>query len=362
VGPVTTSLEDSAPDDGRFAADSTTWGKFSGLRSGKFVAGLVIVGFFVVVAIVGPVVVRTSPSAEFAAVLQPPSGSHWLGTTQQGQDIFAEMVYGTRISVLVGFVAAAVATFLGVVIGVTSGFLGGLYDEFLSVIMNVFLVIPALPLVIVLAGYLPSRGWFPIAIVIAVTGWAFGARVLRAQTLSLAKRDFIQATRATGESTVRIVFSEILPNLVPIVAAGFLTTVIFAIITQASLAFLGLATVSQWSWGSILYWAQTNGAFEEGAWWWYVPPGLAIALLGTGLTLLNFGIDEFVNPRLRTGGIRTREPSAKRRKGVRQPSGSTLAYSPQQGGSTMATGTEVGQGAGAGPSERGGSGDGGGQQ
>lgn len=307
----------SATGDGTFSVGgSTRWERSSGLRSGKFVAGLVIVVFFAVVAIIGPVVVRTNPSRMFPAVLQPPSGKHWFGTTQEGQDIFAEMVDGTRISMLVGFVSAAAATFLSVVIGVMSGFLGGLYDEILSVLMNVFLVIPALPLVIVLAGYLPSRGWFPIAIVIAVTGWAFGARVLRVQTLSLARRDFIRAVKATGESTVRIVFSEILPNLVPIVAAGFLSTVIFAVITQAALAFLGLATVSQWSWGSILYWAQTNGAFEEGAWWWYVPPGLAIALLGTGLTLLNFGIDEFVNPRLRTEGMRTKVSSAKRPAGV----------------------------------------------
>ncbi len=147
---------------------------YSGLRSGKFVSGLVIVGAFVLVAIIGPIVVKTDPSAMFSAVLQPPSSQHWLGTTQEGQDVFAEMVDGTRTSLLVGFVAAGLATLLSVVIGITAGFVGGLYDDVLGVVTNIFLVIPALPLVIVLAGYLPSKGWFPIALVIAVTGWAFG--------------------------------------------------------------------------------------------------------------------------------------------------------------------------------------------
>ena len=328
------SLEDSAPRDDRLPrAGSTRWRMYSGLRSGKFVSGLVIVGAFVLVAIIGPIVVKTDPSAMFSAVLQPPSSQHWLGTTQEGQDVFAEMVDGTRTSLLVGFVAAGLATLLSVVIGITAGFVGGLYDDVLGVVTNIFLVIPALPLVIVLAGYLPSKGWFPIALVIAVTGWAFGARVLRAQTLSFTKRDFIQASRATGERRARIVFSEILPGMVPIVAAGFLTTVIFAVITQASLAFLGLATVSEWSWGSILYWAQTNGAFQEGAWWWYVPPGLAIALLGTGLTLLNFGIDEFVNPRLRVQGV-PRSSSAKRRSRLHRVAGTTSSRLPDRAAST----------------------------
>jgi peptide/nickel transport system permease protein len=319
-------LEDSPRGGDGPAQAASRWERFSGLWSGKFLAGLAIVGVFVVVGIVGPLVVKTSPSALGPAVLQPPSFEHWLGTTQEGQDVLAQMVYGTQTSLLVGFVAAGLATLLSVVIGVTAGFMGSLCDEVLSVLTNIFLVIPALPLVIVLAGYLPSKGWFSIAIVIAVTGWAFGARVLRAQTLSLAKRDFIQASRANGERTARIVFSEILPSLVPIVAAGFLNTVIFAVITQASLAFLGLASVSQWSWGSILYWAQANSAFEDGAWWWYVPPGLAIALLGMGLTLLNFSIDEFVNPRLRTRGMRGSRSPARRRTGGRRAATASLSY------------------------------------
>jgi peptide/nickel transport system permease protein len=281
-------------------------GALRGLRSAKIVAGLAIVAIFVFVAVFGPMVERTNPSALTPAVLQPPSTAHWLGTTQTGQDVFAQLIDGTRTSVLVGFVSAAIATFLALLVGLAAGYLGGVVDEALSALANIFLVIPGLPLIIVLAGYLPNKGSLSVAVVIAVTGWAWGARVLRAQTLSIAKRDFVQAAKATGERPLRIIFSEILPNELAIVAASFLGTVIYAILAQASLAFLGLSDVSQWSWGTILYWAENNQALLVGAWWWFIPPGLAIAFMGMGLTLVNFGIDEFVNPRLRAAGIGTK--------------------------------------------------------
>ncbi len=283
-----------------------TGGLRRGLRSGKVKAGLIIIGVFALVAIFGPIIDRTNPSALSAAVLQPPSTQHWLGTTQTGQDVLAQLINGTRTSMLVGFVAATIATFLSLSMGLTAGYLGGAPDEVLSVLANMFLVIPALPLVIVIAGYLPSKGPVSVTLVIAATGWAWGARVLRAQTLSLRRRDFVQAARATGQRPLRIIFSEILPNQLAIVAALFLGTFIYAILTEASLAFLGLGDVSSWSWGTILYWAQGSQALEIGAWWWFVPPGLAIALVGMGLSLVNFGIDEFVNPRLRTAGVGTK--------------------------------------------------------
>ncbi|HLI01593.1 MAG TPA: ABC transporter permease [Acidimicrobiales bacterium] len=294
-------------------------GMWRGLRSPKIVVGLVIVAIFVLVAIFGPLFVSQNPSAMTTAVLAPPSGHHLLGTTQTGQDIFAQLIIGTRVSMLVGFISAIIATFLALLIGLAAGYLGGVADEVLSALANIFLVIPGLPLVIVLAGYLPSKGSLSVAVVIAVTGWAWGSRVLRAQTLSIARRDFIQAARASGERPLRIIFAEILPNQLAIVAAGFLGTVIYAILTQASLAFLGLSDVSTWSWGTILYWAENNQALEIGAWWWFVPPGLAIAVIGTGLTLVNFGIDEFVNPRLRVAGIGTKAWGKAMRKNALRP-------------------------------------------
>lgn len=274
-------------------------GSISALRSIKIRLGLGIIGFFVLLAIFGPLLTHYDPQAFSADVLQPPSLTHLMGTTQTGQDIFAQVVVGTRITLLVGFAVGALATLLSVVIGLTAGYFGGVVDEILSLLINIFLVIPALPLTIVLAGYIPVRGPLPVAIVISLTGWAWGARVLRAQTLSLRKREFVEAARASGESTFRLIFAEILPNELAIVASGLIFTIIYAIFSEIGLEFLGLSDVTVTSWGNILFWATNNQALLLGAWWWIVPPGLCIAILGAGLAFMNGGIDELTNPRLR---------------------------------------------------------------
>ena len=274
------------------------------LRSLRMRIGLGIFAVFALVAIFGPLIVHTDPQAMSSAALQPPSAAHLLGTTQTGQDVLSQLVNGARTSLTVGFVAGFIATALSVIFGVTSGYLGGAVDEGISMVSNIFLVIPALPLLIVLASYLTAKGPLTIGLVISVTGWAWGARVMRAQTLSMRKRDFVEAARASGESSIRIIFAEILPNELAIVASSFIGTVIYAIITEASLAFLGLSDVTMTSWGTMLYWAENNNALLVGAWWWFVPPGLCIALVGAGLALVNFGIDEVTNPRLRSSGSR----------------------------------------------------------
>jgi peptide/nickel transport system permease protein len=265
----------------------------------KVVAGCIILGVFVILAVAGPYLAPYNPSAQTGADLASPSAAHWLGTTQTGQDVFSQLLAGARVTLLVGFTAGAIATVLAVLVGVTAGFAGGLADELLSLLSNVFLVIPALPLVIVLAGYLKNAGAVAVAAVISVTGWAFGARILRAQTLSLREREFVIAARARGERLWRLVLFEILPNERAIIVSGFLLTSVFAVLTQASLAFLGVGSISSWSWGTMLYWAQNAEAFTIGAWWWYVPPGLCIGLFGMSLGLLNFAIDESLNPKLR---------------------------------------------------------------
>jgi peptide/nickel transport system permease protein len=290
------------------------------LRNRKALAGFAIIGFFAVLAVIGPWIAPYDPSAYSADILQAPSTRHWLGTTHLGQDVLSQIVVGTRGVLVVGLTAGVVATFIGVVVGVTAGFVGGAGDETLSALSNIFLVIPQLPLIVIIAGQLPSAGGLTVALVIAATGWAWGARVLRAQTLSLRRRDFVEAARANGESTWRIVFAEILPNLTAIIAAGFVGTVIFAVLSQVTLAFIGITSVSEWNWGTILFWAQNNLALQRGAWWWFVPAGLCIALLGTALTLVNFGIDEFVNPRLRSTGLHAR---SLRRRGIRPRIGFT---------------------------------------
>ncbi|WP_345803414.1 ABC transporter permease [Microbacterium sp. AZCO] len=294
--------------------------RFLFLRNGKAITGLVILGFFVLLAIIGPWIAPYDPSASSADLLQPPSWDHWLGTDHLGRDILSQIIVGTRNVLVVSFVAAFAATFIGAVVGITAGYLGGAGDETLSALSNVFLVIPQLPLIIIVAGQLPTTGGLIVALVIGVTGWAWGARVLRAQTLSLRRRDFVEAARASGERTWRLVFVEILPNLTAILAAGFIGTVTFAVLSLITLSFIGILPVSEWNWGTILFWAQNNLALQRGAWWWFVPAGLCIALLGMALTFINFGIDEFVNPRLRSSGANAK---ALKRRGIRPRVGFT---------------------------------------
>lgn len=274
--------------------------------SGKVRVGLGIVILFVLVALVGPLTAQYSPQATSFDMLQAPSATHWMGTTQTGQDVYSQFVNGARVSLLVGLVAGVVSQVFSVIIGLLGGYLRGVADDLLYILTAVFLVIPGMPLLIVLTGYLPSRGLFAIAVVIAITSWAGSARVIRAQTMSLRNREFVEAARASGESNLRIMFFEILPNMLPLVASGFLFSVIGGILAEAGLSFLGLGSLTTVSWGSMLYFAQSGQALLSGAWWWYVPPGLAIAVIGAGLALINFGIDEYANPRLRTGKSRGR--------------------------------------------------------
>lgn len=276
--------------------------RFRFLTGGKTVTGLAVIVFFVLIAIIGEWIAPYDPSARSNDLMESPSGRHWFGTTHLGQDIFSQVVVGTRSVMLVGLTAGIVATILAVIVGVTSGYLGGTAGEGLSALSNVFLVIPALPLIIIIGSAVPTGGDYLVAVIIGFTSWAWGARVLRAQTLSLRGREYIEAARATGESTWRIIFFEILPNLTAVIASSFVGTVIFAVMSEITLAFVGVSGLSNWNWGTILFWAQSQQALAQGAWWWFVPAGLAIAILGTALSLLNFGIDEFVSPRLRGSG------------------------------------------------------------
>lgn len=269
------------------------------LRSRKIRFGLAVLGAFALIALMGPLLIHTNPMAFSSDQLQPPSAAHWLGTTQTGQDVFTQVVLGTRATLLVGFATGALATLLSVLVGLMAGYFGGVVDESLSLLTNVFLVMPALPLAIVLAGYVTVRGPISVALVITFTGWAWGARVLRAQTLSMRRREFVEAARTTGERWYRILFWEILPNEIAIVASSLIFTIIFAILAEIGLEFLGLSDVTLDSWGNMLYWAANSNALLVGAWWWFLPPGLCIALLGAGLAFINFGIDEITNPRLR---------------------------------------------------------------
>ena len=289
----------AAPPDGAQApAAAATGAVRHALRSGRLRAGLVIVGFFILVGVFGPLFIG---NANLVGTDQSvgPSAAHWFGTTNVGQDVFKQVVAGTRPTLEIGAAAGLVATAISVLIGIGGGYAGGWVDELLALISNVALVIPTLPLVIVVAAFVKNNGLLPTVFVIAFTSWAASARILRGQTLSLRNRDYVLAAKALGEPGWRIVLVEILPNTLPIIVSQFIFSMIFAILGQAGLAFLGLQSPDLLTWGNILYFAQNAQALGSGDWWWFAPPGLCIAVLGAGLALINFGLDELLNPRLR---------------------------------------------------------------
>jgi peptide/nickel transport system permease protein len=265
----------------------------------KASVGLLIVGFFVLLAIFGPILLPQDPHTFTQDVLQPPSATHWFGTTSFGEDVFVQTVVGARFSVFMGLGIGLVTTIVSVLVGLTSGYFLGWVDEILSLFSNVFLVLPTLPLAILLAAFLPNKGPLAIGFILTITGWSWGARVLRSQTLSLRSRDCVEAALASGESTWRIIFYEILPNQISIVAAQFFGTVIYVILAETALEYLGLGDINAATWGNMLYSASNGAALLLGAWWWFLPPGLCIAVVGAALTFVNFGIDEIANPRLR---------------------------------------------------------------
>jgi peptide/nickel transport system permease protein len=275
----------------------------------KAKAGAILLGLFVLAAIIGPFVAPYDPSFQNpnpALALHAPGAAHLLGTTQAGEDVLSQLLTGIRLTLELGLVVGVIATILSVLVGVTAAYLGGFWDELLSLLSNVFLVIPALPLLIILLGYLPRTGQTATILVLAGLGWPWGARVIRAQTLAIRGRDFVAAARETGESGWRIIAFEIVPNEVSLIAANFVNTVLYAISASVALAFIGLTNTSIWSLGTILYWAQSQQALSLGAWWWFVAPGVTVALIGTSLVLLNTGIDELGNPRLRDANRRAK--------------------------------------------------------
>ena len=271
------------------------------LRNPKSRTGLVIIAAIVIVALIAPLISVADPNAfSLLDAHQSPSWNHLFGTTDQGSDIFSQVVVGARRSLLLGAAAGALAIGIAAVLGITAAYMGGLVDEVVNFLTNVFLTIPPIPLLVVISAYLKSRGTWTMVVVLAAVLWAFEARILRAQALTLKNRDFIQAAKVAGESTPRIVFGELMPNMISRLAAGFVLIFYIALLTDAGLEFLGLGDASQTSWGATLYWAQTNSTVLQGEWWPFFFPGMALALTVFGLVLVLAGIDEVSNPRLRS--------------------------------------------------------------
>jgi ABC-type dipeptide/oligopeptide/nickel transport system permease subunit len=267
--------------------------------------GVVLFSVIAVAAVLAPVLAHYAPLDMIGPLGSAPSGSHPFGTNDQGQDIFSQTLYGARFSLAVGLGVGVAITVLATVVGMTAAYVGRWPDDFLSTIMNIFLVIPQLPLLVVIAVYVPFKGNNPNAaaltmiIVITITGWAWGARVIRAQTLTLRNRDFVQAAVVAGEPQRRIIFVEIMPNMISLLVNTLIMSTMGAILTEAALDYLGIGSLNQVTWGTMLNKAQANSALFSGEWWSFVFPGLAIALTAMSLILINYGVDLISNPRLR---------------------------------------------------------------
>ena len=279
----------------RFAgrALATLW------SNGKARIGLVVLAMFAVVAIFAPLIAPHSATATSFPPYRNPDGVNWFGTTGNGQDVFSQVIYGTRVSLVVCVAAGAMATAVAVTLGLIAGYRPGAVDELISFVTNLALVIPGIPLMIILAAYLQGHSVWTIVLVVGFTGWATGARVMRSQAATLRTREFVTSAVFSGERLGRIVFREILPNMTSLVAGSFMAAATAAVLGEASLEFLGLGSPSTVSWGTILYSAEQQNALLTGQWVLVLAPGLAIVLLMSSFTLINFGVDALSNPKLR---------------------------------------------------------------
>jgi len=260
--------------------------------------GLGMLGLFLFLAIFGSAIAPDNPDASSLDILAKPSTDHWLGTTEQGSDVFSQLLVGTRVSLVVGFAAAAISAVLGAAVGLLGGYFGGWTDRIFDSLENWFLVIPTLPLMIVLARLLDPSLTVLIA-VIGLTSWAGTGRIVRAQVLTLRERAFVERARALGASDGYIIRTHILPNTLPLIFANTVLIVAVAILSEAALAFLGLGDPARISWGTMLENAFSSGAPSAGAWWYVIPPGLCITLLVLSVSILGYLFEEYVNPRLR---------------------------------------------------------------
>ncbi|KDN28843.1 peptide ABC transporter permease [Vibrio fortis] len=263
---------------------------------GTFLLTIVLAG-----ALLAPVLATHNPEKRVARPHVAPNAEHILGTTRSGRDVYSQVLHGARKSLTVAISAGVIAMTIAVLVGVSSGYFGGKVDDRLNFLTNVFLVFPQLPLLIVLAAFLGQVGSLVITVLLGITSWPWGARVIRAQTMAIRNKEFIISAEVMGESKIRIIIVEILPNLVSIVFGGFLGTVIYAMGSEAGLGILGLGDATEVSWGSMLYWAQTSSSLYTGAWWEMLVPAFALAITGGALALINMSIDQVSNPKLRTG-------------------------------------------------------------
>ena len=271
------------------------------LRNKKLLYGLSMTTALLLFALIGPFLAQHGP-LEYAGQLSlapTTKGGHWFGTTLQGQDVFAQFVTGLRLAFIVGALGGGIAAIIGMVIGFTAGYRAGFVDEVLNMLTNVVLVIPTFALLLVIAAYLQVRGVLMEAVFIGITSWPWAARALRAQTFSLVSRDFVDMARLSGRSSWKIIFREIAPNMSSYLFMMFILLFGGAILIAATLDFIGLGPSNTISLGQMMQLSVQNAALQLHLWWWFLPPGLAIMALVGSLYVMNVGLDEVFNPKLR---------------------------------------------------------------
>lgn len=264
--------------------------------------GTAILIFFFALAIFGPLMAPYSvdpTSDDVTDLYLKPSPEHWMGTDSRGVDIYSQLLYGARTSIIVGIFAAIIASLMGAAIGLYSGYAGGWQDEVIMRINDVILSIPWLVLMILLAAMVGEITLALLIVIIGVTGWSGTARLVRAQVMSLRERMYVERARAIGSGDIHIINKHILPNAFPLIFANTILTVAISILSEATLSFLRMRPVGTTTWGTMLSYAEQSSALQSGLYWWILAPGLCIVFLVLGFTLLGHALDEVVNPRLR---------------------------------------------------------------
>jgi peptide/nickel transport system permease protein len=288
------------PDAGRLPATHALARMARAIRSNrKATAGTILLVLFLLIALFPGVLAHDNPSLDAYKPKLGLSAAHLLGTTAYGQDMFAQLVWGTRNVMIIAFTVGLATTAIAVLIGVAAAYLGGLWDSSLNVLTDVLLVIPLFPLLIVIAAYARNGGTLVLILVITATSWSYTARQLRSQALTLRSRDFLEAARVRGERKIYVIVMEVIPTMTSLIVASFLTNALYAILFASSLQFIGLGDPNTVSWGTMLYWAQNNAALQTGQPMWAIAPGACIAALGAAFALLNYAFDEIGNPALR---------------------------------------------------------------
>lgn len=286
----------------KYRRKTSKWKEFwRAVRSNKMaLIGTVTLSIFVLIALIGPIFVpfSTLVFGNAGDIMMPPSSAHWFGTDDMGRDVLANLIAGARISLMIGGLATTISMVVGTVIGIMAGYFGKGIDNFLMRFTDFFLVIPWLPLMMVLAAILGTSIW-NIILVIGITGWAGTARVVRAQTLSVRERPFVERTVSIGAGNMHIMLHHILPNVFPLVFANTVLVAAVAIVSETTLSFLGLGDPMTASWGMMLHYAYASGATSIGAYWYYLPPGICVVLVVLSFTLMGYAFDEILNPKLR---------------------------------------------------------------